>query len=93
MRPLNSTEEKQGFKTICKVINNNYPDDDHADHYKEMADGKDDDMYICMQVNPIDGTIKVEMPQKDQLESPAKVSTHPTIYVTFPVEIVRYYCG
>ena len=56
-----------------------------------MDDGKDDAM--CLQVNPIDGTIKVEMPQKDQLESPAKVSTHPTIYVTFPVEIVKYYCG
>ena len=30
-----------------------------------------DDWYV--QVNPIDGTIKVEMPQKDQLENPAKV--------------------
>ena len=56
-----------------------------------MADDKDDDiLYMCLQVNPIDGTIKVEMPQKDQLESPAKVSTHhPTICVTFPVEIVK----
>jgi kinesin family protein 3/17 len=53
VRPLNSKEAGQGFRSICSV-------------------------------NPIDGTVRVELPQKDQADSPAKVFTFDNV---FPPEV------